>query len=137
MELRRARHGEGRPAQLPHVPWSRRLRRSSSPSRASPRASCRRSPRRRRCGRRRPRQSRVPSRCGTGAPVAGRRQAPAPRSVQPYIRSSMADPCSRSSTAAARPLLLVSAGPRAVLSFQRGPAIVRLLSLILQIWYRW
>jgi hypothetical protein len=34
-------------------------------------------------------------------------------------------------------LLLFSAGPRAPLSFQRGPAMVRFLSLILQTWYRW
>jgi hypothetical protein len=56
----------------PRAPWrgtsgsaaaqDRRLRRSSSPSRTSPRASYRRSPRRRRCGRRRPRQPRVQSR---------------------------------------------------------------------------
>jgi hypothetical protein len=68
IELRHARHGEGRPAQPPHAPWNGRLRRRSSPSRVFPGASCRRSPRRRRCGRRSPRQPRVPSRCGAGAP---------------------------------------------------------------------
>jgi hypothetical protein len=92
LELRRARHGQGRPAQPPHTPGSGRLRWSSSASRASHRVSYQRSPRprRRRCGRRHPRQPRVTSRWGAGAPKLLRcRPPPGPcSSSQPWFVSS-------------------------------------------------